>query len=367
MTILDDARPDAGRGRRGIDRRRRARRRRRRAAARRRAPPSRSPPTCWRRSALALFSLAVAAGFARVFAGWDFFDNLRGARHRRPRRRAGRPPAPTPGWVTIPIVALVAVLDDRLMFYGSTYSWGLPSGDTWTLFSAELDLVREQFHVAVAPVLDGGGWPVLAAIGMAFAVCLSDAFAFGALARAEALVPGGVLFVFIAALGDDRLRVELSVRCSSVPASSPPCVLRAHHAPGGIRAKGQAPDVSSGRRSATATVVALLAGWVGSAAPGGDAEAAVRHTWQRRRSASSLSPLVDIRSRLTNQTARRADRRDLERRVVLALDHLAGVRRSTWTPADRDVGVRRPSTLASRSTDASDHAERRIVGLTGDA
>ena len=160
---------------------------------------------------LALFSLVVAAGFARVFAGWDFFDNLAvivvvGHGLGLAARRLG-----LPSWATIPAIALALLWTIAVMYYATTFSWGLPSGDTWTLFSAELELVREQFSVAVAPVLDDGGWPVLAAIGVAFAVCLSDAFAFGALARAEALVPGGVLFVFIAALGADRLRVDLSV------------------------------------------------------------------------------------------------------------------------------------------------------------
>ena len=44
-----------------------------------------------------------------------------------------------------------------------------------------------------------------------FAVLLADVFAFRAMARAEALVPGGVLFVFVGALGADRLRVETAV------------------------------------------------------------------------------------------------------------------------------------------------------------
>ena len=59
------------------------------------------------------------------------------------------------------------------IYYGATYSWGLPTSDTWTLFNAELDLVREQFSVAVAPVVDSGGWDVLAAIGLAIAVVLA--------------------------------------------------------------------------------------------------------------------------------------------------------------------------------------------------
>ncbi len=314
---------------------------------------------------LAVFSLAVAAGFARVFAGWNFFDNLAvlvvvghgvGLAARRLRLA---------NWLTIPIVALVLFWTIGVMFYGSTYSWGLPSGDTWTLFSAELDLVREQFHVAVAPVPDVGGWPVLAAIGMAFAICLSDAFAFGALARAEALVPGGVLFVFISALGDDRLRVQLSVVLVGAGVAAT-VVLRAHHAPGGIRAKGQATRRVIWQAVATATIVALLAGWVGQRLPGARSEALFDTRGNGDGSGSSLSPLVDIRSRLTNQTDRGADRRDLERRVVLALDDAARVRRVD-VEAGRPCRRRRPTSIwyAARPPELAIRQKVSIVGLTG--
>ena len=159
---------------------------------------------------LVLFAFAVAAGFARVFSGWEFFDDLAviaivghgsGLVARRLR---------LPAWATIPIVMLVVFWMVGLPFYRSTYSWGLPTSET-------VDAVQRRDSTSCAsssvspsrPSIESGGWDVLAAIGLAIAVVLADAFAFGALARAEALVPGGVLFVFVAALGDDRLRVAL--------------------------------------------------------------------------------------------------------------------------------------------------------------
>ena len=214
-----------------------------------------------------------------------------------------------PSWATIPLIALALFWTIGAIFYAATFSWGFPSGDTWTLFSAELELVREQFSVAVAPVLDEGGWPVLAAIGVAFAVCLSDAFAFGALARAEALVPGGVLFVFIAALGADRLRVELSVALVGAGVIAT-IILRAHHAPGGIRTAQNA-GRNTGQNAAgrlvwqalaTATIVGLLAGYVGQRLPGAREEALFDTRGNGDADGAELSPLVDIRSRLTNQT-----------------------------------------------------------------
>jgi transglutaminase-like putative cysteine protease len=313
---------------------------------------------------LAAFSFAVAAGFARVFAGWNFFDNLavlvivgHGAGLAARRLRLAN-------WLAIPIVAFALVWTIGVMFYASTYSWGLPSGDTWALFTAEIDLAREQFHVAVAPVPDLGGWPVLAAIGVAFAVCLSDAFAFGALARAEALVPGGVLFVFISALGDDRLRVELTVVLVGAGVAAT-VLLRAHHAPGGIRTSGAAAQRVVCQAVATGLVIALLAGWVGQRLPGARAEALFDTRGGGDGSGSELSPLVDIRSRLTNQSS--------EELIVVTSNvesywrstTLPAFDGSTWEPADRAVAPTDTDLVGSRPPERSVRQQVRIVGLGG--
>ncbi len=312
-------------------------------------------------SGLVLFALAVAAGFARVFPGWGFFDDFAviaivghgsGLVARRFRVAA---------WATIPIVMLVVFWTVGYLYYGATYSWGLPTSDTWTLFNAELDLVREQFSVAVAPVVDSGGWDVLAAIGLAIAVVLADAFAFGALARAEALVPGGVLFVFIAALGDDRLRVSLSAMLVGAGVVTT-VLLRAHHAPGGITdATRGAPRVLM-QAAGVAIAVALIAGYVGARLPGATSEPLLETRGVGDGDSSALSPLVDIRSRLTNQTRRGDDRRHGERRVVLAIDHAGGVRR-------RDLASARPRHRRARPTlpppDPSDVELRQQVDIVG--
>ena len=51
------------------------------------------------------------------------------------------------------------------------------------------------------------GYVVAAVIGVWVAAFLADSFAFRALAAVEAIVPSGILFVFAAALGTDRLRL----------------------------------------------------------------------------------------------------------------------------------------------------------------
>ncbi len=246
-------------------------------------------------AALTLFSLTVAAGFARVFAGWEFFAPLawivvigHGTGLVLRRREV-------PAWLAVPLTAVILIWAASLLFYRDTTSWLLPTTETWQLFRSELDLVRDQFRVAVAPVIFGAGWDALAAIGMILAVLLADVFAFRAYARAEALVPGGVLFVFVAALGDDRLRVALTAAlvASGVLAT---IVLRAYHAP-----------LRNPLRLATpiaivaATAIAFTAGVVGPRLPGAEAEALYDTRTGGGGVTQVVSPLVDIRSRLTNR------------------------------------------------------------------
>jgi transglutaminase-like putative cysteine protease len=252
---------------------------------------------------LALFSVMVAAGFARVFAGWQWLDNLlvlvvigHGISFALRRSRIA-------GWIAVPVVALALGWAIGAMHYRYTYSYLLPTSETWDLFRSELDLVRDQFGTAVAPVIYGGGWDVLASIGVAGSVLLADAFAFRAYARAEALVPGGVLFVFVAALGDDRDRLTLTVLLIGAGVLTT-VMLRAYHG-------GRLSSIG-GRRSSSslalpgaigaAIVIAVSSGVVGPALPGANAEPIYDATEGGGGITEEISPLVDIRARLTNRS-----------------------------------------------------------------
>jgi transglutaminase-like putative cysteine protease len=252
--------------------------------------------------AVAAFSFTVALGFARVFSGWSFVDDMAaivvvghglGLILRR---------LPLSPWLAVPLAALGLTWTIAALYYPETLSWGLPNSTTWELFRVELDDVRSQFQTAVAPVIYGGGWDVLAAIGLAIAVLLADVFAFRAFARAETLVPGGVLFVFVGALGDERLRVELTVALVAVGVITT-AVLRAYF--GSDTRPASAPPVGRVWPAIVAVTlaVALAAGFVGPRLPGADA-APLYETRGRGGGGVSevVSPLVDIRSRLTNQS-----------------------------------------------------------------
>ena len=249
---------------------------------------------------VAAFSLTVAAGFARVFLGWPFVTDMAiivvvghgvGLVLRRLR---------LPGWIAVPGLAVAIVWTLLAVYYPDTFSWALPTGDTWSSLRTQLTSVRGEFRTAVAPVDYGGGWDVLAAIGLATSVLLADVFAFRADARAETLVPGGVLFVFVGALGDERLRVATAVALVGVGVVTT-VVLRWYHAD-----PSRSETAMAWRRWPTAiafgVIIALAAGTLGPRLPGADAAPLYETTGGNGGVSQVLSPLVDIRSRLTNRS-----------------------------------------------------------------
>ena len=255
--------------------------------------------------AITLFSIAVAAGFARVFAGWQFLDDfivmaVIGHGLSFVLRRLH-----VPGIIAVPILAAAMIWLVAFVHYRESMTVGLPNGDTLELFRLEIERVREEFRTAVAPVIYGGGWDVLAAIGMALTIVLGDTFTFRAFARAEALVPGGVLFVFVAALGTDRSRVALTAALIAAGVAAT-VALRAHHSPERrtvIGARRSPARVIVPAAIGTAVIVAFTAAFVGPRLPGADAQPIYETRGGSGGSVTNVvSPLVDIRSRLTNRS-----------------------------------------------------------------
>jgi transglutaminase-like putative cysteine protease len=259
--------------------------------------------------------------------------------------------------------ALVWVI--TVLYYPDTLTFGVPTGATWDLFQVELTGVREQFQTAVAPVIYAAGWDVLAAIGLAIAVLLADVFAFRAFARAETLVPGGVLFVFIGALGDDRLRVALTVALIAVGVATT-AVLRSYYS-----APTNRSDASSSLRRlwpaivGFAIVVAAVAGFIGPRLPGADA-APVYETRGRGGGVTEVvSPLVDIRSRLTNRKNDELFRVRASNESYWRLSALPEFDGTTWGLPERTLEPA-GGALGSPRNDASDLRQQiTIVDLGG--
>ena len=157
--------------------------------------------------ALTGYTLAVVVGFARIFDKWAFFGPLASravAAHliaiaaRRLRL----------GLVASSLLSLFGlVVLGAVLFYASTTNHGIPTAQTWDAFTSQLAEAWHRFDSVVAPVSSDGGELVAAFIAVWVASHLADAFAFRGGALVEALVPGGLLFIFCAALAADRNRL----------------------------------------------------------------------------------------------------------------------------------------------------------------
>lgn len=255
--------------------------------------------------AVTCYTVIVALGFARVFDGWGFALTLVLVAVITHATGAALRVARVPFAIALPLTIAIVTWTIGWVFYRDTYAFGLPNSNTGERFQLDLALVGDRFGTEVAPVPFLQGWDVLAAIGVGIAALLADTFAFRAYARAEALVPGGVLFVFISALGSDQARVAPTAALVATGVTAT-IALRVHHAPEKVPTIGRRP--SNLHRLAVpgvlCTVVAVTAGasWVGPRLPGADAEPLYDTTNSSGDVTTVVSPLVDIRSRLVNRT-----------------------------------------------------------------
>ncbi len=250
---------------------------------------------------LTLLSVVTAIGFCRVFSGWDFLAPMLfvviSAHLVALVLRLLR----IPGYIAVPFSVIVLFCTIAWKYYPDTLSGPFPSSRTWDFLTSDLQLSRDQFPSAVAPVAAVGGFIVAATGTLGIAALLADAFAFRAYGRAEAAVPTAVLFVFASALGVSNHRVAVTAAWLAC-ALAVIAVLRASHA--------QAEHAWIGRRArvllSVLPLAAVLAGCaalsgavIGPRLPGAGERGLVR-TNHTNQSTEVLSPLVTIRNRLVN-------------------------------------------------------------------
>ena len=253
-------------------------------------------------AALTVYSLTVAMGFARVFSGWAFMADLgllvvlgHGVSFLLRRARVS-------GWLAVPFVFLLSMWVLLALRYGDTLRWVLPTGATWELLDLEIGLVREAFETAIAPVIYGTGWAALAGFAVIVTVVMADSFAFRAEARGEALVPGGVLFIFIAALGSPRLRIVATALLIGAGVVAVAALRSLHDRSRRVELTSRrTPSMLLPAAVGSAVLIGLLAGFVGPRLPGAQAEPLYETRGRGGGDTTLISPLVDIRSRLTNR------------------------------------------------------------------
>ena len=252
---------------------------------------------------LATLSVVTAIGFGRVFSGWEFLAPMLVVVIAIHGVALALRLLVVPGYIAVPLGVVVLFGLIAWKYYPTTLSGPFPTSRTWDFIASDLQLSRDQFPTAVAPVAAVGGFVVAATAAAGVAALLSDAFAFRAYGRAEATVPTAVIFVFASALGVDNHRVADTVAwllCALVVIA----ILRMLHGQTEYAWIGQ-------RRRVLLSVLPLAVVLAGCAAfsgavigprlPGAGAKGLV-DTGTSHDVTQVLSPLVDIRSRLVNLT-----------------------------------------------------------------
>ncbi|MGE0877645.1 MAG: DUF3488 and DUF4129 domain-containing transglutaminase family protein [Acidimicrobiia bacterium] len=257
---------------------------------------------------LVALSVVTALTFARLFADWGFVPRLLVATvASHGVAIAGRRLIRSNVGSMLFSVAAMAVVLGILFFPGKTFL-GLPTATTWDAAVEAIRLGWRDFQSLRAPVPATAGFMLPAAMALWISAFLADSFAFRVRASVEAVVPMATVFVFTSALAADQYRFP-SAAAFLLAAI---IVVAAH------RAWMQADDTStwlaSDHRSvlpsllrvgAVLGAVAVIGGVVvGPALPGaGDAELLdLRHGGSGPSTRVTVSPLVDIRSRLAQRT-----------------------------------------------------------------
>lgn len=257
--------------------------------------------------ALFLVSVAAAGGLARLFSGAAFLGPVLvvvAAAHGLALvlRRLGVGTV-----LAVALSGLGLLITVSWVVEPHTLTLGLPLAPTWHAIAADLQAAATRFAEVRAPTPATRGFVLTCAIASWVAAFAADTFAFRARTRFEALAPSFVLFLFGALLGADRFRLPATgfylaavlgfVVLADASRRSAPSWFA------GRSGDGERALVRSGL--ATALVAVLVALLLGPRVPGAHDLGALGWRKGAERGSGSrvtVSPLVDIRSRLVDQS-----------------------------------------------------------------
>jgi transglutaminase-like putative cysteine protease len=258
--------------------------------------------------ALVGVTTAAVVSFSRLFQDWSFFWPMIAVvaySHLVTMilRRHG---------VSIATSAVVStlgfiVLASWLWFASSTF-FGVPAASTWTAFTTALHDSWSAFQSVTAPVPVQAGFLVAAAVAVFFAVFLADWAAFRLWSPVESIIPALTLFVFSTLLGSEQQRMTSAFLfcATSLIYLLAHRVARLETSSGWLTA-----DIERGsswllRAGIALTAVAVLGGvFIGPRLP--TANDSALFDWRQGdnggpSSRVTVSPLVDIRGRLVDQS-----------------------------------------------------------------
>jgi transglutaminase-like putative cysteine protease len=287
---------------------------------------------------LAIMSVASVLSLRRVFDSGSFLApaissvllaHLVAALLRRRR---------VPQGITVPVTALAAVLFVTWAHLRATTTLGfVPTPDTLTLAREQIREALEVFGEVTPPAPVLPGFVLIACLGAWMMALTADLAAFRARAQLEAIIPAATLFVFGGALGTGGNRLPIAalfigatllhwLSQRALAASSSPTWLASPQG-GSTR-----PLLRVGAGLVAVGVLAAVV--VGPRLPGADAQAIVpwratdRDTPDAR---VTVSPLVDIKSRLVDQSNTIAFRVRSTQSAYWRLTSLEAFNGSQWT------------------------------------
>lgn len=257
--------------------------------------------------ALLLVHLSVVVGFSRLYEDRSFVGvltayvmgaHLLAAVARRRNMHSA-------------IVALVAVIGAAVvttwsLFPSSTW-FGLPTGQTFNLAHDAVRLSRSRFGSVAAPVPVTPGFQLVSGLVLWCSVWFADWAAFRLRATVEAIAPPAVLFTFGAMLGSGQYRISSAVSFTAAVLffAAVHRAWRAQLDEAWLSSSSPAGPRALLRAGVGLAGLALIAGAVvGPRLPGAASDALV--SWRNGRAGggdrTTVSPIVDLRKRLVNQS-----------------------------------------------------------------
>jgi transglutaminase-like putative cysteine protease len=249
-------------------------------------------------------TLAAVLGMSRLFDGGGWLGPMAAnavAAHvvASTLRRRGLS-LPVAGVLMIVAAAVVATWTS----YWSTTVAGIPTGDTWSAMQGDLSDAWSLYQDVVAPAPVETGFVLASCIALWVVAYVADWAAFRLWVPFEATLPAGTLFLFTALLGADRGRSW----AVALYATTLLGFLLVHRM---ARQEGSSHWVAdrraAGHRSllvagGSLAVVAVAAGSViGPSLPGAHSPGVLDPRGLHDDSRVTISPLVDIKSRLIDQ------------------------------------------------------------------
>ncbi|MFM7252021.1 MAG: DUF3488 and transglutaminase-like domain-containing protein [Ilumatobacteraceae bacterium] len=326
--------------------------------------PRLQPIDLWATVALAATTAVTAVTAGRAFSDWQYLRPLLlvalAAHAVALVLRAVR----LPGWVAVPAVLVAGLWSISIAYYRSSASGLVPDSSTLDAFAADLRTVIELFPTAVAPVPSASPFAVAAALALVVIVALSDTFAFRAGGHSEAVVPHGAMFVIVAAVGTPLWRVGLALAWTAA-AILTVGMLRARDRRRASQWLGNRPTPLTRvvpRLAAFALCAAAVGAVVAPRLPGAGDDPLIDTRTGTSNITEVVSPLVDIRSTLTDSSGRllftveSSDGPHYWR--LLSLPTFDG---SAWNPPAEDLEEFEGSPPGDRSTRARESRQRVTV------